>query len=152
MPAPYPFTRVPDVVDALVTLFRDATDLQTLDGPHLGEVMNHAICVGLSSDQSRPGYDVEVTRQDGLGRPRYLEAWTVSSVLSLTSGDSDVAALRTAAADALGKIDTALRALRTNGDVWQRAGFGARMEWLPVLHPQGATVNVFFDIVGESVL
>ncbi|MGN8245239.1 hypothetical protein ACTHAM_002358 [Cellulomonas soli] len=145
-------TRIPDVLDALVEVFATSTGLQVLDGPSLGAIMEAAICVGLSPDQSRPGYDTNVTRQDGLGRARYVEEWTVSSLLSVTSGDSAVPVLRRQAADALAQIDAALRAAPVRDGVWQRVAFGSRMEWLPLLHTDGATVSVFFDVVGASSL
>lgn len=149
MPA---LTRVPAVVDALIGLFGSATGLQVLDGPHIGEVMFEAICVGLSPDQSRPGYDAVVTQLPGMGAPRYVEEWTISSLLSISSGQTDLAALRARAGAALEQIDVALRAGQVAPEVWQRAGFGQGMQWLPLQHPDGASVSVFFDVVGASVL
>lgn len=144
-------TRVPAVVDGLIALFTAATGLQVLDGPHVGEVMQEAICVGLSPDQSLPGYQVDIVRQEGYGGPRYAEEWTISSLLSITSGDIDMKALRLRAGEALAEIDAAIRAAHT-GELWQKAALGGRMEWLPLQHPQGASVNVFFDVVGSSLL
>lgn len=145
-------TRVPEAVDALVALFGDATGLQVLDGPTLGQVMHEAICVGLSSEQSRPGYDVEVIEQPGLGRTRYVERWTVSSLLTVSSGDTDMGALRSRAGEVLAQVDGALRAAPVVRDLWQRVALSGAMQWLPLQHPEGATVSVFFDVVGESIL
>jgi|GEM_PF-1497598 len=150
--APPVLTRVPQVVSSLVAMFRDATDVQVLDGPHLGEVMLEAICVGLSPDQSRPGYDVVVTEQPGYGRGRYTEQWTVSSLLTVSSGATDMTVLRSRAAALLGQIDAALRAQPVRAEVWQRVAFGSQMQWLPLQHEQGATLSVFFDVVGASIL
>lgn len=144
-------TRMPAVVDGLVELFRTATGLQVLDGPHLGEVMLEAICVGLSPDQTQPGYAADVTQLPGYGAPRYQEEWTVSALLSISSGGTDIAALRTRAGDLLAVVDQALRDAHTSA-AWQRAAFGGRMEWLPLQTPSGASVNVFFDVVGASLL
>lgn len=144
-------TRMPAVVDGLVALFGTATGLQVLDGPHIGEVMLEAICVGLSPDQAKPGYDVDVTQLEGFGPPRYQEEWTVSSLLSVSSGDTDIASLRVRAGELLAQVDEALRGAHV-GTAWQRAAFGGRMEWLPLQTPNGASVNVFFDVVGASLL
>lgn len=151
MPA---LTRVPQVVDALIEIFTAAVPdtVQVLDGPVIGEVMHEALCVGLAADQTRTGYDSTVTEQEGYGRPRYVEQWTVSSMLTLWNGGSRIVDLRSRAGELLTKIDDALREQQTRDGVWQRVGFGGQMQWLPLLHEDGATVSVFFDVVGASIL
>ncbi len=145
-------TRVPDVVDALLTILEDASGLQVLDGPHLGEVMDEAIVVGLTEGDDAPGYSVSVDRLPGLGAPRYLESWTVRSLLTLTSGDTGMGALRTRAAEILADLDAALRSAHVEDGVWQRASLADGMEWVPVQHEGGVTLSVFFRVAGASLL
>lgn len=151
MAGPSP-TRIHLVVDKLLEISGDATGLQVLDGPHVGEVMLEAIVVGFTDGPDRPGYSVDVARQDGLGRPRLREDFTVRMLMTVTSGDIDMAALRTRAATLVGQLDTALRDDDVVAGVWERAALGGEMQWIPIQHTQGATCNVLFEVVGSSLL
>ena len=145
-------TRIAQVIDTLLALCATSTGLQVTDGPHLGELMDEAICLGFTDGPERPGYAVAVRRQEGMGRPRLAEDFTVRSLLTISSGDTDMSALRGRAADLLGQIDTALRDDVVHGGAWDRAALGGEMEWIPIQHSAGATVNVFFTVEGTSLL
>lgn len=145
-------TRIDVVVDALIDLLVSATGLQVADGPHIGEVMAEAICVGFSQGPDLPGYETRVARQDGMGRPRMLEEFTVRMFMTISSGEDDMATLRARAAALLGLIDTALRDAHHNAGVWDRASIGPSVEWVPVFDATGGLCNVFFTVVGASLL
>lgn len=145
-------TRIDAVLDALVDLVRTASGLQVTDGPHIGEVYAEAICVGLTDGPDRPAYETRVTKQTGMGRPRMVEEFTVRSFLTISSGVPDMKVLRARAADILGQIDAALRDVDHLPGVWDRASMSGSMEWVPVIDSSGGLCNVFFTIVGESLL
>lgn len=145
-------TRVPEAIDALVTLIGEATGIQVTDGAYIGELADEALCVGLTEGPDRPGYSVAVTRQDGLGRPRLREEITVRCLLSLITGTNDTKALRERAGVLLGRIAEALADDARRPGVWDRALLGANLEWIPVLGPTGATLGVLFEIDGTSLL
>lgn len=142
-------TRIPEVVTALAAAFAAATSLKVYDGPFVGELMDEAVCVGITPDAT-PGYLADVERQDGLGRVRLVERFSVSSLLTITSGTDDIPTLRARAGALLADIDTALR--DAHDAPWNLAHLSGRMQWVPIQHAGGATVNVFFDVVGTSLL
>lgn len=145
-------TRIHLVVTAVIELMRDVTDLQVTDGPHVGEIASEAICVGFTDSPDLPGYDTTIVRQDGLGRPRMLEQFTIRSFLTVGSGDPDMPALRLRAATILGLIDGALRDEHHSRGVWDRAALGGRVDWVPWVDSSGGLCNVFFSIEGASFL
>jgi len=142
-------TRVAEAVDALVEMLGTATTLQVLDGPTLDVVMDEAIVVGLETDG--PGYSTEVTIEDGLGRPRMREDFTIGCMLTLVSGDADVAPLRARASTILGQIDNALRD-RHRTAVWEEASVSGGTKWAPLQTPDGVSVVVFFAVRGTCLL
>lgn len=152
-------TRMPEVLDQLIATFKAATvtdehpeGIQVTDGPHIGEVMYEAIVVGFTDGPDRPGYNATVSRQPGMGAPRLQEDFTVRSLLTLTSGDTDIRALRNRAGELLGLIGAALAGIHVKDGVWERATLNGDTEWIPIQHPDGATVNVFFQVDGSSLL
>lgn len=145
-------TRVGLVVDALIVACKTATGLQVTDGPIIGELMYEALVVGFTDSPDRPGYELDVSRQDGMGRPRLRENFTVRCLLTLTSGTTDPKPLRDRAVAYLGLIDDALRDEHVSTGVWDRAALTGRFEWIPVQHEGGATVNVLFEVAGSSLL
>ena len=145
-------TRIHAVVDKLIDISGEATGLQVLDGPHVGEVMLEALCVGFTDGPDRPGYTVDVSRQQGMGRPRLQEDFTVRVLMTITSGDTDMATLRSRAAALIGQLDTALRDDVVVDGVWDRAVVGGAMDWIPIQHEQGATCNVIFTVEGSGLL
>lgn len=144
-------TRIPQVIDRLIALHRDATGYQVTDGAHIGELDDHAIAVGLSIG-SRTGYTAKIAPQAGMGHGRYQEAWEVTCFLSLMSGDIDMKVLRDEAGEKLGAIATALSDLAVVADVWDRATLGSTAEWVPVQADTGAIMSVLYTVEGVSLL
>jgi hypothetical protein len=145
-------TRISAVVDRLVTLCGEATGLQVVDGPFVGELADDTLLLGIP-DGNTPGYRTTVTRQEGLGRPRLVEAWEVHCLLSLASAAETIPQLRARASSLLGSLDDTLRADVRSDGVWDRAGFGnSDMSWIPLQGPTGATLAVLFSLEGESLL
>lgn len=146
-------TRIPDVLAELLDVISTAApDLQVADGPTIGEVGAEAICVGFPESPEQPGYSTEYIRQEGLGRTRYQEAWSVRCFLTVSSGVPDMAALRSRAAAILGAIAAELTARTRDVDAWDRAAFSGNAEWVPVIDAQGGLCNVFFTVEGASLL
>jgi hypothetical protein len=147
-------TRLHVTLRELVTLATAAVGdegVQVLDGPFVGELANDVLLLGLP-DGGQPGYRATVTRQEGYGRPRLTEEWSVHCMLSLTTGTNDVAALRERGAGLLAELDEQLRDHAKVDGVWDRASIGGQMDWVPLLGPAGASVTVLFDITGAALL
>lgn len=149
-------TRIAAVMDALADLTRTALTplgVEVLDGPVLGELPWRHLMIGITDSPDTPPYTTRYTRQDGLGRPRYVEDFEIRCGLSIADGSNDLTGVRDDAVAALEALDTALGAQHTNPGVWQEIGLGeAPMSWYPVPHAAGSTVAVFFSIEGSSVL
>jgi hypothetical protein len=146
-------TRIPVVLPRLVQIATDALDdVQVLDGPRAGELDARILIVGLPGDGGRAPYSTSTTQQDGLGRPRLREDWTVHCLLSLATGTADVAGMRTACGSALGHLDDALRDAHVVPGVWDRARLGGDMDWLAMPTTTGALCSVVFDITGSGLL
>lgn len=150
-------TRVPEVVDHLLELLqvRPPSELQLIDGPVLGELLANVLVVGMARDQDGQGYETRLERMEGYGRPRYEEQWTISCLISLSTGESrpgTVKALRAQVGAIFADVDSKLRDEQVVEGVWQRVALGAETTWLPVRHAQGTGMHVFFDVVGESLL
>lgn len=149
-------TRVPAVVDALVDLARTAfagfdVPVAVLDGLSVGELPAQVIAFGVSVD-SPTGYSSTLTRQQGLGRPRLVEEWSVTAVASVAFASDDMAAPRTALAGLLSALDDALRDEHIKPDVWDRAALSGTVEWMPMRAKGGATCSAQFTVVGASFL
>lgn len=131
-----------------------APKVVVMDGPQLGEPEWRHFMLGISDTPETPPYTTHYVRQEGLGRPRYVEEWEIRCELSLADGSNDVAALRTEAAALLGLLDSAVRdAHAGEGVPWVDAGLGdADMRWYLGPTPEGATVLVFFSIEGSALL
>lgn len=147
LPAP---TRIPEVVDRLIKLHKDATGLQVTDGAHIGEIADHAICVGFVLG-NQAGYDARTERTGGMSR-RVTEDFTVRCFLSLASGSTDMKGLRDQAGAYLGQISEAIQTHNVVDGVWDSVRFGDRAEWLPVQTPQGAVCSVLYSIEGSALL
>lgn len=148
-------TRVPQVLERLVELMVQACPAaRVLDGPIVGQVMSDdVLCVGLSDAQDEPGYSAQVERMEGLGRPRYVEEWSVATMLVVSSGEANgIADLRVRAGGMLEAIDDLVRDASVEDGVWQSAGLGPRMSWLPVQDESGSALMVFFVVMGRSAL
>jgi len=148
-------TRMPEVIDALLTIIEEATKLQVTDGPHLGELMDAAVVVGLTDGPETPGYRTDLEPLDGSGRrARYRESWTVHCLLTLVSGDTAMASLRAEAGGHLAAILEALRYQPADGarPPWDTIPRIARTQWAPIQDQNGAAVNVVFDVVGTCLL
>lgn len=146
-------TRIAAVVDKLVEIHEEHGGLaQVLDGPHIGELMDEAYVIGLTEGPERPGYEVEAVSMPGMGRARYTEEVTVRCLLTLTSGTTQMKALRARAATLLTTLAAALADQTVVAGVWSRAAFGREFEWIPIQHEQGATINVIYSITCSSPL
>lgn len=145
-------TKIPQVAAKLIDLFHDATGVQVTDGPHLGELEDEAMCVGLTEGPERPGYTTTVTRQQGMGRPRLREDFTIRCFLSLITGETDIAVLRVRAGEVLGQVAEALAAEYVVAGLWDRVVLGDRTEWIPVQADSGAVLSVFFTVDGSCLL
>lgn len=147
-------TRVAVVVDKIIEIAKDLDvgDLDVVDGPRVGELDDRVLVVGLMESAERPGYVAEVRRQEGMGRPRLVEDFEVRCLLSIASGDIDVAELREECVTIITALDEALRSSSRVGDVWDRVMFGPRTDWVPLQASEGAVCNVLFTIEGTSLL
>lgn len=144
-------TRIPQVVAKLAEIYA-ATGLQVVDGPHLGELMDEAIVIGFTQSVDQAGYSTDVERLDGFGAPRYRENFEVVSLITVASGETDVAALRNRCGDVLGQIDLAVRDAVVVAGVWDRAGVTGATQWIPLQDQQGAAMNVIFSVAGSCLL
>ncbi len=151
-----PLSRMPQIVDRLVTEAREATDLeQVLDGPHLGEVMADCLVIGFTESADRAGYESTVARQDGSGRPRLVEEFVIRCLVTTATGDTDEAAvrrLRTRCGDVLAALDTHFRDLGPVQNLWQQVALTGETEWIPLQDQDGAAMNVLFTIEGTALL
>lgn len=144
-------TRIDDVVAAIVTVLADATGVEVQDGPRLGEVLFETIVVGITDDPDSAPYSVTVNAMQGLGRPRNREDWVVRCLLTVTQGDGLPAQVRSRAVELLELINAAVGDAHV-GDAWERARLGSALDWFPLGHGDGATMNVLFSITGSSLL
>jgi len=153
-----PITRVPAVLEKLVEVATAAlADVEpavvVMDGPRLGELPWRHLMLGITDSPDTAPYSTHYTRQDGLGRPRYVEEWTVRCGLCLADGGDDLAGLRAEAAELLGLLDAALGDAHVTEGVWDDVGLGeADMQWYAVPNKAGSTVLVYFSIEGSSLL
>lgn len=149
-------TRVPAAVDALfarLTAGFDGDGVDVIDGPPisvagLGE---DVLSVGFSA----PGglaIDNELTKQQGLGGPRYAEVFQVYMVFSSVSGDTDMKARRDRCLWAIEKVQAALEEDVGLGGVVDSVALGPAMEWGQEQHSDGCTCAVGFSIVGSALL
>lgn len=128
-------------------------EIEVLDGPRLGEQPWRHLMLGITEPPDVAPYTTQVERQDGMGRRRYVESWTVRCGLCLADGSNDLAALRSEATTVLGLLDDALRESPVVAGVWDEAGIGdAEMTWYPVPNQAGSTVLVFFSLEGAALL
>lgn len=144
-------TTMPQVIDTLITMCQTATGLQVTDGAHLGEVAAEAICVGFTQPE-KAGYTSQVTRTQSLGRSRLTETFEIQCFLSVTSGHTQMKALRDKAGLYLGQISQALAGIAQVDGVWDRANLGGALEWVPVQSQAGAMMGVFFAVEGAALL
>lgn len=151
-----PLSRMPQIVDRLVAEARAATDLeQVLDGPHLGELLADCLVIGLTDSADRAGYESRVTRQEGVGRPRLVEAFVVRCLVTSATGDTDehaVARLRARCGKVLADLDAHLRALGPVQGLWDQIGLTGDTDWIPLQDQDGAAMNVLFMIEGAALL
>lgn len=147
-------TRIGDVVDHVrqVTAAAVGEGWQVLDGPLIGELMDKAVVVGFTESVDRPGYTTAREQMDGYGRPSYREDFTVRCLLTIASGDTDLAPLRDQATTALAAIEDALRAQHVAAGVWNRAGLTGDTQWIPLQDPNGAAMNVIYTVEGTCLL
>lgn len=146
-------TRMPEVIDALIDVLNGIGGFQVTDGPIIGELMDNAVVVGLTEGPESPGYRTELEPLEGLGRRRYRERWTIHCLLTLATGQTDMAALRSRAGGMLAQIIEALRdEAPSRPRPWDAVPAIARTEWAPIQSPQGAVINIVFDIDGSCLL
>lgn len=144
-------TRIPQIIDKLISLAAEATGLQVTDGAHIGELDDEALCIGLTLAESA-GYNVEVAKVPEYGRARYRENFSIRCMLSLLTGETDMKPLRQRAGEHLGALTNALTAAPRQDGVWDEIGFGNNAEWIPLQTDQGAAMSVIFTIDGACLL
>ena len=150
-------TRIADVLAALKTLAEAATagvvGFEVLDGPRLGELPWKHLMLGITDTPDTPPYTTHYSRQEGFGRPRYVEEFTIRCGLTVADGSGNLAGVRAEVVSILGLLDVALRDAHTDSGTWDQIGIGeADMTWYPVPNQDGSTVLVFFSIEGSSLL
>lgn len=147
-------TRIPTVVDRLIAEARAHVDIdQVLDGPTVGQILSNVLVVGLTQSDTSPGYKSTVTRQDGLGRTRMVEEFSVNCLLSVSTGDvggDTMSGLRARCGAALAALDGRLRDLGPVEGVWEDCQVGPETDWTPVEDVEGSLVNVMFTLEGTA--
>ena len=147
-------TRVPATVDALFTRLEAAftgDGVLVLDGPVTGsDIPDDVLVIG------HPGGDGvsvsnDVTRVQGLGH-RYAETFEIRCCFSSRTGSTNMKARRDRCYWALGIVEDALKQDRGLGGVVDLAGLGPSMQWGQEQHPDGATCDVVFSVVGKATL
>lgn len=164
-PPPRPvdiLTRVGDVVTAVLTVAHDLADalvadnpdlpLEVHDGPALGVIYDRALIIGLPDGPDNPGYRASTERAQGMGR-RKSETVTVHCLLTLSTGDEDAMSdLRSQALTVMRYLDASLRSDDVTKRPWQRVAVLGDADWVGVLHQEGSTLNVLFDVEAVCLL
>lgn len=164
-PPPLPvdtLTRVGDVVAAILHVAQDlaaalVTDnpdlpLEVHDGPSLGVIYDRALIIGLPDGADNPGYRATTERAQGMGR-RKTETVTVHCLLTLSTGDDDAMAdLRSQALTVMRYLDASLRSEDPIDEPWQRVAVLGDADWVGLLHQEGSTLNVLFDVEAVCLL
>jgi len=152
-------TRVPAAIAKVVEIATAVAPggFQVQDGPQVGvELPDRVLVVGMPYG-SRPGYSSSIRRQDGYGRPRLAETFTIRCLVSFVQAGDDLAAVRDACHDVLAALDAALRDDAVVEGVWDRADISGDFEWMPMRAggngaPAGVVCHVLFEIVGTALL
>lgn len=155
-------TRVGDVVDAVLEISKAlATELaqedpeqriDVHDGPALAVLYERALIVGMTDGPDNPGYRSVIDRAQGMGR-RKTETVTVHCLVTLSTGDDDaIARLRSEASAVMRDLDEQLRSDDVVERPWQRIAVLGDADWVPLVHDEGSTVNVLFDIEAVCLL
>lgn len=155
-------TRVGEVIDAILAISRAlATELvgedpeqrfDVHDGPSLTVLYERALIIGMTDGPDNPGYRSVIDRAQGMGR-RKTETVTVHCLLTLSTGDDDaIARLRSQASSLMRRLDEQLRTDEVTERPWQRVAVLGDADWVPLLHDEGSTVNVLFDIEAACLL
>lgn len=150
-------TRVPAVVDALVTLLTEAFEddgVAVIDGPPL-DVRNlpadDVLVIGATGPDGL-AVDNNLTKQQGLGPPRYLEVFEVFCIFSTVRGDTNMSDRRARCLWAMAKVQSVLEQSAGLGGVADQVTLGTAMSWGQEQHEDGATVDVMFPIAGAALL
>lgn len=145
--------RTDRITQTLVDVIHDATGVQTLYGPRVGEVSDEAVIVGLPDpDRNRGGVQVQVTRDDGLGRPRLTAVWSVACLVTVLSGGTDTPPVHTRAEDLLAQIDTAVRDRAHLPGVWDTATVAGQGDVAFWSGEDGAAATIAFRVEGTNLL
>lgn len=155
-------TRVCEVLDAVLAISRALADdlaqddpdarVDVHDGPSLSELYQRALIIGLTDGPDNPGYRAATERAQGMGR-RKTETVTVHCLLTLSTGDDDaLAQMRSQASELMALLDERLRADDVTERPWQRAAVLGDADWVGLLHDEGSTLNVLFDLEAVCLL
>ena len=126
-------SRIPAVVDALVTLLDAALSIDVRDGAILQNVESAGLTVGADLDDARFPWEQDWA---GLGHASRDETFEVPCVLWARSGDNQVSAVRT---QLFGYFATVESTLRTNEGLGLGGAFNIRADVRPVAYNQPQT-------------
>lgn len=143
-------TRVPAVVDTIVSLLRGALPTwEVYDGPPVGSDWPwDFVIVGYGEEDSASS---TLTESDGLG-DRLVEVFEVNCLASTLSGDAGMAARRAACGALLAAVDEALKANSDLGGACDRVTLGPSLRWAQGQGPDGASCEVAFSVAGRALL
>jgi len=149
-----PAPRILKVVSGLVVVLTEHMTIAVQDGPDksVRHVPDELLVVGIT-EESQPGYTSVLTRQEGMGRGRYAEDFTIQCCFSVFNGSTDVPGIRARADEVLTEVHDVLnlavdQALILGGAV-QYLQLGETFAIVPVRDGDGAGVGVLFDVVGQ---
>ncbi len=145
-------TRIPAVVDALVTTMKAAIgERAVLDGPRsIEDLPNDVLLIGFSAPGT-PAVESEVSRAQGLGH-RYDEVFEINCLISSAAGGTDIKARRDACFEILKKVEQALKASAGLGGVADSVTLGPNQNWGEAQTQDGAVCEIAFSIVGTAFL
>ena len=144
-------SRVPAVIDALVTRLTGAQGCQVVDGPRAAQdVENDVVVIGMP-DGSGEAVTSTIERAQGLGN-RLNETFAIWGVISSFAGDVDIKPRRDRVAAIFADLDAALKQDRALGGVADIVGLGGDLAWRQAQTKDGAVCEVSFQIVGRAAL
>lgn len=146
-------TRVPAVVDALVTRARTlyGDTAMVLDGPRTAEDLPEDVVVIGQPNTGGESVTNDVERAEGLGH-RYVETFEVYCVASSVGGDTDMKARRDRCLELVQLLEQGLKQDRGLGGVCDLVGLGPSMNWAQAQTPDGSVCEVAFSVVGQAAL
>lgn len=144
-------TRVPQVLGALRAALTGSSGATVLVGQRTNEVLGDDVLIIGWPDENGASVQHRVSRAPGLGH-RYDEVLSVSCVISCVSGSTDPDPLIERAKAIYAAVEDLVKADPTLAGAVDMAQLGMEARWLIGQSPDGAGVEVFFDVVAKSLL